>query len=161
MKIRNGFVSNSSSSSFLLIGTKVKASDVKNLSNHYVVVGPSLNEGLDVFDLDDYETLYVVSKYPDKFDIYLIEDFEDEPHMAKKLGIARVELWDYNNSEIENLYYKKFKKECLYENRDYSCSEGYFDVIERHDLDISNDEIEREIQKYFREHKLERILKDK
>ncbi|NPV13108.1 MAG: hypothetical protein HPY57_15180 [Ignavibacteria bacterium] len=41
------------------------------------------------------------------------------------------------------------------------CSQSYFDVIKNHDLDISNDEIEREIQKYFREHKLERILKDK
>ncbi|NPV13109.1 MAG: hypothetical protein HPY57_15185 [Ignavibacteria bacterium] len=110
MKIRSGFVSNSSSSSFLLVGTKVDIKDIKNLNNHYVVVGPTLGEGLDVFDLDDYEKLYVVSKYPDYFDIYLIEDFKYEPRISKILGIDKDELWDYDSLQIENLYYKKFKK---------------------------------------------------
>ena len=52
MKVRNGFVSNSSSSSFIAIGTIINIEDItkKNMSD-IVVVGGDLNDGVDVIHL--------------------------------------------------------------------------------------------------------------
>ena len=52
MKKRFGFVSNSSSSSFVLFGKEISASDVIN-HKHVWLVGNSFGEGRDAFELDD------------------------------------------------------------------------------------------------------------
>jgi len=50
MKTRIGFVSNSSSSSFIAIGKTVALEDVK-LTNHTIFIGDSICEGIDIVDV--------------------------------------------------------------------------------------------------------------
>jgi len=54
MKIRMGFVSNSSSSSFVLIGNEVKLEDIDLKKGKYMAIGNAeLNEGGDIFELNE------------------------------------------------------------------------------------------------------------
>jgi len=66
MKIRQGFVSNSSSSSFICIGIKVKKSDIGELDENYI-------DGCGYNILDDFEAGY---GDPDFSIIGEIYDFE-------------------------------------------------------------------------------------
>jgi hypothetical protein len=72
MKIRTGFVSNSSSSSFALIGTRVLVDDLKesDMSEDLWVVGPSLGEGQFLMRLSYPSTLewfQFIKKHPEHF----------------------------------------------------------------------------------------------
>ena len=60
MKIRKGFVSNSSSSSFVFAGRPVKASSITEnqiYKNEFIVIGKSLCEGLDIFNISTLSIL--------------------------------------------------------------------------------------------------------
>jgi hypothetical protein len=52
MKIRVGFVSNSSSSSFVIFGNKIKKSEIKD-HEHVWIIGSEYGEGTDAFELTD------------------------------------------------------------------------------------------------------------
>ncbi len=52
MKIRAGFVSNSSSSSFVIFGNKVDKKSIKEYDNVWLI-GSEYGEGVDAFKLDD------------------------------------------------------------------------------------------------------------
>jgi len=163
MKIRNGFVSNSSSSSFLLVGTKVNISSIKNLNNRYVVIGKSLYEGDDVFEIDNIETLCIVKMFPTNFEVYLAEEYESEPDISSLLDIDEEIVWDLVNEERRDLYEKKyniyFPRECIIGDVDYCASQTPGDIIDHYELNINEKDIEKEAKKYFREHKLKRINK--
>ena len=53
MKKRQGFVSNSSSSSFIIFGKEISASAVKNHEHVWLVGSEWGGEGIDAFELDD------------------------------------------------------------------------------------------------------------
>lgn len=62
MKIRNGFVSNSSSSSFIVFGKQILNVDVPNLieadlKKKIMVVGKDLSEGTDFFEIHNKQML--------------------------------------------------------------------------------------------------------
>jgi len=78
MKIRNGFVSNSSSSSFLIIGKK--CSDLSNLTKADIkkgitAIGKYLWEGKDVFNITDLEMLGFVRDHSELFDVFTESEF--------------------------------------------------------------------------------------
>lgn len=50
MKTRNGFVSNSSSSSFIVVGKKIDKSEIKS-HGHVWLIGSEYGEGTDAFEL--------------------------------------------------------------------------------------------------------------
>ena len=53
MKTRIGFVSNSSSSSFVIIGKKISLKDIKKQKRDVYMIGDYMNEGTDVALLSD------------------------------------------------------------------------------------------------------------
>jgi hypothetical protein len=75
MKTRNSFVSNSSTSSFILVGIPIT---VDLLTEHHIiedgksefktiVIGKWLGDGLDVFSLSEPEQLNFIKDYPELF----------------------------------------------------------------------------------------------
>jgi hypothetical protein len=77
MKIRNGFVSNSSSSSFTIIYDE-KVEDIDKLNeceiktNKYMFIGKYLYNGIDIIDIGDNETLNAIKKIPNALNNFSI-----------------------------------------------------------------------------------------
>jgi len=72
MKTRDGFVSNSSSSSFIIIGERASLNELtqKDIADGIVVTGKFLCEGQDVFKVEDMSMLKFIQDYPSGFVVY-------------------------------------------------------------------------------------------
>jgi len=65
MKIRKGFVSNSSSSSFIILTDNISAKQLKKIYNHRIKTKP--DDWWSIIEKDDYIQL---STFMDNFDMY-------------------------------------------------------------------------------------------
>ena len=65
MKIRKGFVSNSSSSSFIILTDNISAKQLKKIYNHKIKTDP--DDWWSIIEKDDYIQL---STFMDNFDMY-------------------------------------------------------------------------------------------
>lgn len=159
MKIRNGFVSNSSSSSFIIYGEKINSNIKFDKKYEYYAVGRNLGDGEDVFLIDDFVMLHALklSKYP--FDYYKSFKTEYDPDIPEILGIEEDEWWDMEEDEINYRLMKMEKNIALYINQDYNSCNDIDDIIKQYDLNKTPKEIEKSAINYYREKKLKRILK--
>lgn len=153
MKIRNGFVSNSSSSSFIAIAREVNIDDisVKDIRNKkYYTFGKNLSDGVDLIDITSEDMLkffqfvkgwegYWKKEFiPFKFYEIIKEASEDSIHFSKK---------DLNDDEYV----------IISDDIDYHSSETLDDLLENYCEENKN----KILQKINRNKKLGRILDEK
>ena len=72
MKNRQSLVSNSSSSSFVLLGVKVSPKKLTRdeLESHCVAVGPGYDSEVSIFKINDSAMLKFVQDFSDRFEVY-------------------------------------------------------------------------------------------
>lgn len=165
MKIRNGFVSNSSSSSFIAVASQLNADEIKpeDIANGLIwAVGKSLSEGEDVFQINDQFALHILNTsscdddWKDDFDVYKIYKHEYDEYdikinikLLKELGID--EEQDVTVIQLD---------------KDYASCQETLDIYERYVLkDFPGNEKNRDLfygveRQFYRENKLKRVLKD-
>lgn len=156
MKVRNGFVSNSSSSSFIASAIELNIEDITKdmLSSQIIAVGKDLCEGTDIISINDIFKL----KFFKIFNEYEFEFYE----------IISSELEFYGSDEERDLILKKSEWKPNYVEldleMDHSPSSSLETLFERYfekysNIDIENIDLEKYLDRLYRERKLKRILK--
>lgn len=135
MKIRSCYVSNSSSSSFIIIGNKVLFRDTADTSfTYFCVYEKDWGDGEDVFKLsEDIRNWVVENKCEDKFDnnftIYrsrtdtAMERLAKIPSLTLSKGDTIIALdKDYYSTSSITTFIDNYKDTLMPRNYDYDCS---------------------------------------
>ena len=132
MKIRTDFVTNSSSSSFILIGNSVELGKINITDGNYIAIGEYLGDGIDVIDLNqeiyDYilanEMLIKLNSEDSDFEFYRVyKTLNNDWNRNQKLTIKELAevIEDVNTPfEIREV------------DKDYHCSNNINDIKERY-----------------------------
>ena len=147
MKIRVGFVSNSSSSSFLVIGKNIAASKVTTkmlIEKQIVAIGGEVIEGLDVFEVKSIEEMAFLKA---------LANLESE-HAFTIVDACVFGREEYEGEiEVKNL--PRSGKVSYYTGwMDYSSSQDVSTLKERYD---SDGKVSRVMQRYLRAKKIKKL----
>ena len=78
MKIREDFVTNSSSSSFVIVGKDVSFDDIDLTQGHYIIVGKYLWDGQDIINATMPILNYIKNKKMEDLFLYMKEFMAEE-----------------------------------------------------------------------------------
>lgn len=143
MKVRNGFVSNSSSSSFLLIGERIAVEDAPLLidkGENIIFIGGDLGDGKDVIENITNEHVKFISKHMDIYSYALYKPWLSNNSEGWDEGIS-VELLkktinnipdDINEIEIFRIRKDYHCHDDINEFKDYyrDCDRGWWEEDE-------------------------------
>ena len=152
MKIRQGFVSNSSSSSFVALCKPITLDEITTdmLDGSIFTFGSYLYDGRDRI----YLTSEIMLKYFKLFPSYIDEGYENNFGFYKIVAGESFTKKDLIGGD-EDIY------EIISEEVDYHCTSDIDDLFSKYsNVEIDKENYEEYISQKFREKKLERINKN-